>query len=153
MIAEKTNESSIAYFLLPDKVLEFISFNLDKNKDIIGSSKTKPINIVVENIKDTYSFTNINKGTSPLDGRNVTRKLKLIGNIILFDISWIGLPERPPFSSLLILRRFSRFLSEVLETIIISIFLSNNILATISICSSIAANTVADDVPDVSWVW
>ena len=37
MIAEKTNESSIAYFLLPDKILEFISFNLDKNKDIIGS--------------------------------------------------------------------------------------------------------------------
>ena len=84
MIAEKTNESSIADFLLPDKVLEVISFNLDKNKDIIGSWKTKPINIVVENIKDTYSFTNINKGTSPLDGRNVTRKLKLIGNIILY---------------------------------------------------------------------
>ena len=84
MIAEKTNESSIAYFLLPDKVLEFISFNLDKNKDIIGSWKTKPINIVVENIKETYSFTNINKGISPLDGRNVTRKLKLTGNIILY---------------------------------------------------------------------
>ena len=84
MIAEKTNESNIAYFLLPDKVLEFISFNLDKNKDIIGSWKTKPINIVVENIKDTYSFTNINKGTSPLDGRNVARKVKLIWNIILY---------------------------------------------------------------------
>ena len=53
-----------------------------------------------------------------------------------FEIWYRGLPERPPFSNLLILFNLSLFLSEVFEIIIIFISWSNRMFETISICLS-----------------